>query len=359
MGDQEEPKCERAEDLYQAGDAPPLPDKEDLSAQELFVVNFPPPYSEGGEECIKPNDKEKKDVDEMMIEAQMYFRNGEPLKTEEEDEFKEMKKKKTGGFCLLSGIAVIFMIILAFQLGKRAGFWKGHHHGERGCGFHSGYGSKDDGHWGDRHHEHRPDDTRSCDFRMEGDSDYNRGDICTFRDPIPAVEYDSNVDGEEGSRWIMLQGEDKEGRPYDLQILDFYDVDGEHVCMVMEHFFAETGDITEDFEQFEEDVIKLFPEASSMEFSDSMIHPVYMSAQELHGREGDHMSRKTMDYCYDDSQMYLLTRQDREATVDYNCVGGREEEFMMPVGYHEKPDGSSSYSLGMYKMCIHEEHNHH
>ena len=64
------------------------------------------------------------------------------------------------------------------------------------------------------------------------------------------------------------------------------------MCMVMEHFFAETGDITEDFEQFEEDVIKLFPEASSMEFSDSMIHPVYMSAQELHGREGDHMSRK-------------------------------------------------------------------
>ena len=43
---------------------------------QLFVVNFPPPYSEGGEECIKPNDKEKKDVDEMMIEAQMYFRNG-------------------------------------------------------------------------------------------------------------------------------------------------------------------------------------------------------------------------------------------------------------------------------------------
>ncbi|XP_075240030.1 uncharacterized protein LOC142335433 [Convolutriloba macropyga] len=365
MGDNKEAETD--------ANAPPLPDKAQMECQQNGDF-FPPPYPAGEKARLEVDpelygywstDTQQEGEIEKKKNCDKSACEGEAVEDGGDDGIKRRRKKKNG-FCIVTMVALVLLLVLAYQAGKRAGMWhrfKDDRHNGRGCGYKEGGRGDGDRHHHNHHHHHDDDDDRdgrgrgrgkSCNYRQRGQNEYNHGEVCVNNEPVEAVEWDRNVEGEQGSRWIQLVHDDGHGYLSGMQILDYFDENGDHVCMVMDGFFAELGQMLDHFDQFRYDIIEHFPFLNStVEFVANQVRKITLLSEKLHGNERRDALQQTGGYCYEDSKMYRMF-QDYVETHDH-CMGGHQEEFMLPIDYHSSSSSSDSdMELGLYTFCIYE-----
>ena len=81
-------------------------------------------------------------------------------------------------------------------------------------------------------------------------------------------------------------------------VCSFPDENGDHVCMVMDGFFAELGQMLDHFDQFRYDIIEHFPFLNStVEFVANQVRKITLLSEKLHGNERrDALQQVTVHY---------------------------------------------------------------
>ena len=92
-------------------EAPPLPEKSQLD-DVVMDVSVPPPYCQKGE---------------LGMEGDNYWTQECGENSGEKDCECQYKKKKKGACMFVAILGMLLVAFVAYNVGKRAGFWRGSH----------------------------------------------------------------------------------------------------------------------------------------------------------------------------------------------------------------------------------------
>lgn len=350
--------------------AGPLPEKDMCGLGEGVGEMVPPPYcgkSKLEMECYGGGNYWETELRHVEVQG-----TGEGS-----CECRENNKRKKSCFVFVGSVlALLLLMFVVYNVGKRSGFWRGVRFGKHMSDYEQRRGCRDeDGQWREREKsddnrkdqghgdggDHSYGKGRSCNYKEEGRDKEERTDTCVRGNPRPYVEYDSgDVTGKKGSRLLQMMDDAKN---VGHQILDYIDdkLDDTDVKKACYHILGndtipEVGDVFMNFTNFVMDmadrvsdgVEEQLPDVSSEE-----VTRLDFVREEFDDEDEEKEARDFVgDLCEEGVEMYKLVREKEENREE--CE--EEVRMMLPADYNSKSDMEQKViEMKLFSICIREK----